>query len=77
MTQLVVDNSLREKLRLAQDTIEFVDQDGQSLGVFCPMLSPPYDALLVPTLTDEERRRRLDQPGKYSTSEVLQHLESL
>lgn len=77
MTQLVVDNLLREKLRLEQDTIEFVDQEGHSLGVFCPMLSPPYDASLVPTLTDEKRRRRLVQPGKYSTSDVLRHLESL
>ena len=77
MTQMVVDPLLRERLRTARETIEFVDESGHTLGVFCPMLSPPYDASLVPVITDEERRQRLAQPGKHSTSEALRHLESL
>ncbi len=77
MTQFVDDSTLRERLRTARETIEFVDDSGCTLGVFCPMLSPPYDASLVPVLSDVERRVRLAQPGKYSTAEVRRHLESL
>ncbi len=77
MTQFVVDSTLRERLRTARESIEFVDDSGHTLGVFCPMLPPPYDASLVPVITDDERRARLAQPGKYSTAEVLRHLESL
>ncbi len=77
MTQMVVDSVLQERLRTTRETIEFVDDDGHVLGVFCPMLPPPYDVSLVPVLSDEERRMRMAQPGKYSTSEVLRHLESL
>lgn len=77
MTHLVIDNLFRDKLRLTQDAVELIDEDGQSLGVFCPMLSPPYNASLVPKMTEDERRRRLAQPGQYSTSEVLRHLENL
>lgn len=77
MTQFVVDPNLQERLRTTRETIEFVDDRGQILGVFCPMLSPPYDASLVPVLSVEERRVRVTQPGKHSTAEVLRHLESL
>ena len=77
MTQMIIDLPLQERFRTARETIELLDDSGRTLGIFCPMLSPPYEASLIPVLTDEERRERLSQPGKYSTGEVLRHLESL
>ena len=77
MTQMIVDLPLQERFRTARETIELIEEIGHTLGVFCPMLSPPYETSRIPVLTDEERRERLAQPGKYSTSEVLRHLESL
>ena len=77
MTQMIIDLPLQERFRTARETIELLDDSGRTLGIFCPMLSPPYEASLIPVLTDEERRERLSQPGKFSTGDVLRHLESL
>ena len=77
MTQMIIDLPLQERFRTARETIELLDDSGRTLGIFCPMLSPPYEASLIPVLTDEERRERLSQPGKYTTGDVLRHLESL
>ena len=77
MTQLVVDSPMRERLRETTDSIEFVDDTGRVLGFFCPLIQPPYEAWMVPVISDEERRQRLAQVGKYTTEEVLRHLESL
>ena len=77
MTQIVLDARLQEQLRDTDDAVEFVDEAGNLVGLFCRMTSRPYDPKLIPALSDEERRHRAAQPGKYTTDEVLQHLRSL
>ena len=77
MTQIVVDPLMREKLRDAIDGIEFVDQNGKVLGTFCALLQPPYDPQWIPPMDEAEMERRANEPGVYTTEEVLQHLRSL
>ena len=76
MTRIVVDKELRERL-LQSKSVEFVDDSGVVLGSFIsrpPMAYPPG---VIPPMSDEERQRRLAEPGIYTTEQVLEHLRSL
>lgn len=76
MTQIVVDKALRDKL-LQASTIEFVDDTGKVLGSFISRRPVAYPPGVVPPMSDEERQRRLSEPGIYTTEQVLEHLRSL
>ena len=76
MTRIVVDKELRERL-LQSKSVEFVDDSGVVLGSFIsrpPMAYPPG---VIPPMSDEERQRRLAEPGIYTTEQVFEHLRSL
>jgi hypothetical protein len=77
MTKLVVDEPLRSKLHDLRDHAELCDASGQTLGHFLPSdvyQSLLYAALEDPGLTPEEIRRRLQQPGGRSLSEIWKQL---
>ena len=76
MTQIVIDKELREKL-LQSPSAEFVDDTGMVLGSFVSRPPVAYPPGVVPPMSDEERQRRLAEPGIYSTEQVLEHLRSL
>jgi hypothetical protein len=76
MTQIVVDKAMREKL-LQSSAVEFVDDTGMVLGSFTSGRPKAYPPGVVPPMSDEERQRRLSEPGIYTTEQVLEHLRSL
>lgn len=76
MTQIVVDQTMREKL-LQASTIEFVDDTGTVLGSFISRQPKAYPPGVVPPMETEERQRRMSEPGLYTTEQVLERLRSL
>ena len=78
MTRIVIDDVLREKLLGLQGSAELCDASGQVLA--CVMPAPVKVSLedLIPPISEEELRSRLNYSGPtYTTEEVLRHLESL
>ena len=76
MTRIVVDQELREQL-LQFKSAEFVDDSGVVLGSFISQPPMAYPPGVIPPMSDEERQRRLAEPGIYTTEQVLEHLRSL
>lgn len=76
MTRIVVDKELRDKL-LQSRTAELVDDAGVILGSFVSRPPVAYPPGVVPPMSDEERQRRLAEPGINTTEQVLEHLRSL
>ena len=76
MTQIVIDNELREKLRQSS-FVEFVDDSGTVLGSYISYPQTPADPSLIPPITEEERKRLHSEPGIYTTEQVLERLRSL
>ena len=76
MTQIVIDQQMREKL-LQSNLVEFVDDSGTVLGSFISYRPGPSDPSLVPPISDAERKRLHSEPGIYTTEQVLERLRSL
>ncbi len=76
MTQIVINQELREKL-LQSTIVEFVDDTGMVLGSFISYRQTPSDLSLIPSITEEERKRLHSEPGIYTTEQVLDRLQSL
>lgn len=75
MTQITVDQQMGEQFRSSTDDVLVVDEEGRVLGVFHPILQPPYPAEWIPPISDEELERSFADPRRYTTEEVLKHLE--
>ena len=76
MSRIVVDKELRERL-LQSRSAEFVDDSGVVLGSFISRPPIAYPPGVIPPMSDEERQRRLAEPGIYTTEQVFEHLRSL
>lgn len=76
MTQIVIDQELREKL-LQSKFVELVDESGTVLGSFIPYRQTPSDPSLVPPIDEDERKRLHSEPGIYTTEQILERLRSL
>lgn len=76
MTQIIIDQKLREKL-LQSTCVELVDDSGTVLGSFISYRQTPSDPSLIPPITEEERTRLHSEPGIYTTEQVLERLRSL
>ena len=76
MTQIIIDQEMREKL-LQSGSVELVDDSGMVLGSFISYRQTPFDPSLVPPITEEERKRLHSEPGLYTTEQVLERLRSL
>jgi hypothetical protein len=78
MTRIVVDADLRERLLGLSGPLELCDDSGQVLGRVFPTVDlseyepwePPFDGA-------ELRRREQSGQRRYSTAEVVEHLERL
>jgi len=77
MTQVTIDQATSEKLCAAKDVVRVVDEQGRVVGTFKPADVPPYDPSLIPPMSIEELRRREQEPGGYTTEEVLRKLKEL
>jgi hypothetical protein len=56
----------------SHDTVELCDENGTVLGVVNPAISPDEHLQI-----DEIRRRMARTQPRYSTAEVLEHMEKL
>lgn len=78
MTQIVVDAALRGKLHDLRQPLELCDESGQVLAWLTPVPNPSSArSMEPPPLSEEELQRREQEPGEYSTAEVLAFLEKL
>jgi hypothetical protein len=78
VTKLTVDASTSEKLTNLKEPIRLCDPTGKVLGEFFPAFSMSDWEPATPDISEEElRRRENSQERRYSTEEVLKHLESL
>jgi hypothetical protein len=77
MTQIIVDESLRNKLHNFNQPLELCDDSGHILARLVPVLDPSlYN--LEPQISQEEiRRRKYAKEKSYTTAEVLAYLEKL
>ena len=78
MTRLLIDANLPAKLRQLTEPSELCDDSGKVLGRFEPVLDAAEWELLGPEITEEElERRSTSKEKRYTTAEVLAHLEKL
>ena len=74
MSRIVLDQDTIDKLGGINETTILCDPQGRAIGI----LGPTSDKHLQPQISDEEIDRRIKNPGRrYTTEEVLKHLESL
>lgn len=73
MTKVVIDASLRSQLRDAGDVLEVCDESGRTLGYFHPASADAGGEAASP-FSDEEIRRRQQQPGGRPLNDILADL---
>jgi hypothetical protein len=78
MTQIVVDLNLATKLHELGKPAEICDPSGRVVGRFVPLIDLSEWEPVSPDISEEELRRRAKSNEKrYTTAEVLAHLEKL
>ena len=78
MNRITVDTTLRTKLNGLSEPLELCDDSGRVLAVVTPVEDPSQFEALTPDITEEELNRRSQSKGqRYTTAEVLDHLEKL
>jgi hypothetical protein len=76
VTQIIVDANLSNQLLELSQPAELCDRSGQVLGRFVPLINRSEWEPLSPDISEEELDRRAKSKEKrYSTAEVLAHLE--
>jgi CRISPR/Cas system-associated endonuclease Cas1 len=77
MLRMNLDPALLKKLMEAGEPLQLCAETGQAVGVFSPQEDRRGPAF-QPQVSDEELRRRATSgERRYTTGEVLSHLESL
>jgi hypothetical protein len=78
MTRVIVDEALRNKLLDFAEPLDLCDESGRVLAQVFPAVDPSEYELVEPPISEEELRR-LEDPNqrRYTTAEVLEHLERL
>jgi hypothetical protein len=78
MIQIVFDATASSKLNDLSNIVEFCDPSGRVLGRFIPLIDISDWEPLSPEATEEELDLR-ERAGekRYTTAEVLAHLEKL
>ena len=78
MNQITLDPTLSKQLHGLGQVVELCDPSGQVLGRFVPVVDLNEWEPLSPVVSEEELDRRASSKEKrYTTSEVLAHLEKL
>ncbi len=78
MTRVTLDETLRDRLHNLTDAIELCDESGRVVARVYPVADPAEYEPWVPPISDEELRRLEESDEKrYTTAEVLKHLETL
>ncbi len=76
MTRVIVDEVLRNRLHNLTRPLELCDDSGRVLGRVFPAEDLSEYDLSQPPITEEEMQRLLREK-RYTTAEVLAHLEKL
>jgi hypothetical protein len=78
MSQFILDANSLEKLPMLTNPVELCDPSGRILGRFVPKIDLSEWEIVGQELNDEELRKREESGQKrYTTAEVIAHLESL
>ena len=78
MTQIILDAGASSKLTDLIHPVELCDPSGRVLGRFVPVIDWSEWEPISPDISEEELERRARSKGKrYTTAEVLAHLEKL
>ncbi len=78
MTQVILDASASSKLTEISHPVELCDPSGRVLGRFVPLLDLSLWEPLSPDISEEDLEQRAQsKEQRYSTAEVLAHLEKL
>jgi hypothetical protein len=77
MTQVIVDETLRNKLHNLTQPLELCDESGRVLGRVYPTLDLSQYGPLEPQISKEELQRRKKSDKWYTTAEVLDYLKRL
>lgn len=78
MSQFVLDASSIHKLPTRTQPVDLCDTSGRVLGRFVPKFDPSEWEIIGPELSDEEVRKLLESgQRRYTTAEVIKHLENL
>ena len=78
MTRVAVDAALASKLHDLGSVVELCDPSGRVLGRFIPAVDLSEWEALSPEISEEElNRREQSNEKRYTTAEVLAHLEKL
>jgi len=78
MTQVILDASVSSQLHHLTHPVELCDPSGRVLGRFVPLIDLSEWEPLSPDISEEELDRRAQSNEKrYTTAEVLAHLEKL
>lgn len=78
MTRITIDSALREKLLDLAAPLELCDDKGRVVAHVTPVKPSREYFPSEPQVSAEElRRRATSDERRYSTSEVLKHLDSL
>lgn len=76
MTQIILDASVSGQLHKLTQAVELCDPSGQVLGRFVPLIDLSEWEPLSSDVSEEELDRRAQSTEKrYTTAEVLAHLE--
>ena len=74
----MLDDLLRSKLGDLTQPFQLCDEQGRVIGEFVPAVSPSEYERREPRFNPEELRKMIHSRGKrYTTAEVLKHLETL
>ena len=78
MTQFTIDFGMAQQLQSLQQQAELRDPSGKVVGRFVPLVDLTQWEPLTPEISDEElTRREQANERRYTTKEVLEHLEKL
>jgi hypothetical protein len=78
MTRITLDADLRGKLMDLNEPLELCDESGRVLGRFFPTLDLSQYEPWEPSFSEEELQRQEQANEKrYTTAEVVAHLEKL
>ncbi len=76
MTQIMLDDSATARLNQAKQPVEICDRLGRVIGQFIPSIDTSEWEPISPDVDEKELdRRSASNEKRYTTAEVLAHLE--
>ena len=78
MPRVTLDPALVAKLKNSLELVELCDESGKIIGRFHPVYDKAFYDQLQPEISNEELEKRFaSNERRYTTAEVLAHLEKL